>query len=145
LETLAAIGEFEKDRRKDGKTPNIGTGAMSAFGPIYGDLNNIAHVARDDIARKLVVFQRGEICGPTTVPGYDEALARFLYAYHVYFIIGLATQIERIFQEIFGEGLSKEEEQWLVWATTILLREKVIKLPPGADEHFAHAIENFRP
>jgi hypothetical protein len=90
LETLAAIDELEKDRRKDGKTPNIGNGAMSAFGPIYGDLNNIAHVARDDIARKLVVFQRGEICGPTTIPQYDEALARFLYGYHVYFIIGLA-------------------------------------------------------
>jgi hypothetical protein len=36
LETLAAIDEFENDRRKDGKTPNIGNGIMSGFGPIYG-------------------------------------------------------------------------------------------------------------
>ncbi len=145
LETLAAIDEFEKDRRKDGKTPNIGTSATSAFGPIYGDLNNVAHVAQDEIARKLVMFQQGEICGPSTIPQYDEGLTRFFYGNHVYFIIALAIQMERIFQEIFGERMSEEEEQWLVWATTILLREKVIKLPPGADEHLAHAIENFRP
>lgn len=145
LETLAAIDEFEKDRRKDGKTPNIGTAITSAFGPIYGDLNNIAHVARDEIARKLVIFEKGEICGPSTIPQYDERLARFFYGYHVYFIIALAIEMERIFREIFREGISEEEEQWLVWATTILLREKVIRLPPGADEHLAQVIDNFRP
>jgi hypothetical protein len=144
LETLAAIEEFENDRRKDGKTPNIGNGIMRAFGPIYGDLNNIAHVSRDDIARKLVLFQQGEICGPTAIPQYDEGLARFLYGYHVYFIIALAVQIERIFREIFGEGFSKEEEQWIVWANLVLLREKVVELPPEAKEGLAHFIDNFR-
>jgi hypothetical protein len=145
LETLGAIDEFENGRRQDGRTPNIGNGAMRAFGPIYGDLNNIAHVSRDDIARNLVVFQRGEICGPSTIPQYDEALARFLYGYHVYFIISLAVQIEKIFQEIFGEGFSKEEEQWIVWSGMVLLREKVIKLPSEAKENLAQFIDNFRP
>jgi hypothetical protein len=145
LETLAAIDEFEKDRRQDGKTPNVGTGAMRAFGPIYGDLNNIAHVSRDDIARKLVLVERGEICGPSTIPQYDEELARFLYGYHVYFIISLAVQIERIYREIFGEGFSKEEEQWIVWANIVLVRENVVKLPPEATEDLQHFIENFRP
>src|SRR5260370_38912120 len=54
LETLAAIEEFENDRRKDGKTPKIGKGIMRAFGPIYSELNNIAHVSRKHIARSLV-------------------------------------------------------------------------------------------
>jgi hypothetical protein len=76
LERLAAIDGFEKDRRKDGKTPNIGTAATSGFGPIYGDLNIIAHVAQDEIARKLVIFEKGEICGPSTIPQYDQSLAR---------------------------------------------------------------------
>jgi hypothetical protein len=145
LETLAAIDEFENNRRQDGRTPNIGNGAMRAFGPVYGDLNNIAHVSRDDITRKLVLFQRGELCGPSTIPQYDQELARFLYGYHVYFIISLAAYIERTFGEIFNEGFSKEEEQWLVWANTILLREKVVKLPPDAEERLVHFIENFRP
>jgi hypothetical protein len=118
---------------------------MRAFGPIYGNLNNIAHVSRDDIARNLVVFQRGKICGATTIPQYDEGLARFLYGYHAYFILALGVQIERIFQEIFGEGFSKEEEQWITWANMILLREKVVELPSGAKERFAHIIDNSRP
>jgi hypothetical protein len=145
LETLAAIDEFEKDRRKNGKTPNVGTGAMRAFGPIYGDLNNIAHPSRDDIARNVVLFEKGEICGPSAIPQYNQELARFLYGNHVYFIISLAVQIKRIFREIFDEGFSKEEEQWLLSATMILLREKVVKLPPEATEDLAHFIENFRP
>jgi hypothetical protein len=145
LETLAAIDEFESDRRKNGKTPNVGAGAMRAFGPIYGDLNNIAHVSRDDVARKLVLFQRGEIYGPSTIPQYDKELARLLYGNHVYFILSLAVQIERIFREIFDEGFSKEEEQWLVWATMVLLREKVVKLPSEAEESLEHFIENISP
>lgn len=145
LETLAAIDEFEGDRRKDGKTPNVGAGAMRAFGPIYGDLNNIAHVSREDIARKLMLFQRGEICGPSTIPQYDQGLARFLYGYHVYFISSLAVYMERIFREIFNEGFSKEEEQWLVFADLILLREKVVELPPDAEEGLLRFIRNFRP
>ena len=83
--------------------------------------------------------------GRAPIPQYDQELARFLYGYHVYFIISLAVYIERTFREIFNEGFSKEEEQWLVWANTILLREGVVKLPPDAEESLVHFIENFRP
>ena len=60
-------------------------------------------------------------------------------------ITSLAVQIERIFREIFDEGFSKEEEQWLVWATMVLLREKVVKVPSEAEESLEHFMENFRP
>jgi hypothetical protein len=133
LETLAAIDEFENDRRKDGKTPNIGIGIMRAFGPLYGDLNNIAHVSRDDVARHLVKVEQGEICAPTLIPQYNVELARFLYGNHVCFIIEVARQTAQIFEEIFAEGLSKEEGDWIVYAKVILLKEKVVELPPDGN------------
>lgn len=136
LETLAAIDEFESDRRKDGKTPNIGSGNMRDFGPIYGDLNNIAHVSRHDFARQLVMIEQGELCAPSLIPLYNRDLARFLYGNHVYFIIEATKQTSRIFEEIFGEGQSKEERDWVFTAMMILLKEKVINLPPDVKKRF---------
>lgn len=136
LETLAAIDEFENNQRKDGKTPNIGNGIMRGFGPIYGDLNNIAHVSRYDLAKQLVTIERGEICAPSLIPQYNRNLARFLYGNHIYFIIAAGGQTSRIFEEIFSEGRSKEEDDWVSYAMMILLREKVIELPPDEKKRF---------
>ena len=136
LETLAAIDEFEIGRRKDGRTPNIGNGIMSGFGRVYGDLNNIAHVSQHELARQLVTIEQGEICAPSLVPHYNGDHARFLYGYHVYFIIEVTNQVSRIFEEIFSEGLSKEEGDWAFCAMMILLKEKVIELPPEVKKRF---------
>ena len=136
LETLAAIDEFEKDRRKDGKTPNIGSGVMRDFGPIYGDLNDIAHVSQHDLARQLVTIEQGNIRAPSMLPQYNCDFARALYGTHLYFIIKVTWQTAQIFEEVFGEGLSKEEEDWILYAIAILLRERVIQLPPDIKERF---------
>lgn len=136
LETIVAVDEFENNRRKEGKTPNVGQGNMSGFGPIYGDLNNIAHVSRHDLARQLVTIEEGEICAPTLIPQYNSGLARLLYGLHILLIVETAKQIEKVFQEIFGEGFSEEEKQWLFLATMILLKEEVIKPDPAAKDRF---------
>jgi hypothetical protein len=136
LETLAAIDEFENDRRRDGRTPNLSDGIVSGFGPIYGDLNNIAHVSRHDLAVQLVTVQKGAICGPTLIPQFNEGLARSLYGNHVYFIVEITRQVERIFKEVFGEGISNDESKWAGLAMMILLKEKVIELPPEAKARY---------
>ena len=136
LETIAAIDEYKNNRRKEGMTPSIGRGATSGFGPIYGDLNNIAHVSRHDLARQLVTVERGEICAPSLIPQYNRELARFLYGNHVYFIVEVGRQTASIFDDIFGEGLAKEESEWIFLAITILLKYDVIKLPDELKERF---------
>ena len=136
LETIAAIDEYENDTRQDGRTPRIGRGVTQGFGPIYGDLNNIAHVSRHDLARQLVMVEEGETCAPSLTPQYNAEIARFLYGNHVYFIVEVGRQTARLFEEIFGESFSEEEAQWHFLAMTILLREKVIKLPEEVHERF---------
>lgn len=136
LETLAAIDEFETGRRSDGRTPNVGNGVMRGFGPIYGDLNNIAHVSLHDLARDLVTVERGEICAPTLISQYNRDLARFLYGYHVYFIIRITVQVGKIFVDLFDQGISKEEENWMLSALMILLKEKVVELPREVSKDF---------
>ena len=109
---------------------------MRGFRPIYGDLNNIAHASRHDMARQLVTIEHGDICAPTLIPQYNQELAKFLYGNHVYFIVEITRQTATIFKEIFDESLSKEEEDWMSLALTILLREKVIELPPDVQARF---------
>ena len=131
-----AVDEFEQNCRRDGRTPNIGNGSMRSFGPIYGDLNNIAHVSRHDMARQLVTFEHGAIRAPTLIPQYNQELAKFLYGNHIYFIVEISRQTATIFKEIFDESLSEEENSWLFVALTFLLREKVIELPPDVQARF---------
>lgn len=136
METVAAIDEFKNERRKDGKTPNIGNGILRSLGPIYGDLNDIAHVSREGFARQLVVLEKGDICAPSLVPKYNKELASFLYGYHVYFIVEIGKQIADIFEEVFQESLSEKEQEWMTVTLLMLLNMKVIDLPEEAkNEH----------
>jgi hypothetical protein len=136
LETLAAVDEYENNRRIDGKTPNVKNGTMNSFGPIYGDLNNIAHVSQHDLARLLVAVEMKDISAPSIVPQYNAGLAKFLYGNHVYFIIEISKQTARIFHEIFSQGFSVEEEKWISMAMLILVKEKVVKFPADIKEKF---------
>ncbi|WP_374765249.1 hypothetical protein [Yunchengibacter salinarum] len=138
LETIAAIDEYKNDRRKEGITPNIAQGITSKFGPIYGDLNGIAHVSRHDLARQLVTVEKKDIVGPSLIPQYNRDLAKFLYGNHLYFIIAVGRQASQFFYKIFNEGFSDKEKKWQFIAITILLRENVIKLPDDAQERFPH-------
>lgn len=114
------------------------------FGPIYGDLNNIAHVSRHDLAQQLVTIEQEDICAPSLVPKYNHELARSLYGNHVYFIIEITRQNARIFREILGEGLTEEEEKWIICASVILLRNKVIKPSPEDERRFPNMdLEEF--
>ena len=112
--------------------PRIG-GRLAGFGPVYGDLNDLAHVSQHDLARALVTITEGEICAPTLVPQYNADLCKLLYGWHVYFIVEIARQVASIFEEIFGEGANEGEENWLILAIFTLLKEKAIQPPEGVD------------
>ncbi|UOA19190.1 hypothetical protein DSM14862_01979 [Sulfitobacter indolifex] len=137
LETIAAIDEFENNRRKEGKTPNIGKGVTKNFGSIYGDLNGIAHVSRQGFARQLVAIEKGELCAPSLTPKYNAELSQLLYGYHVYFIVEVGRQVERIFMEALDERFSSREVSLHLFAMAVLMREKVIELPPEIKERFS--------
>jgi hypothetical protein len=83
-----------------------------------------------------VTIEQGEICAPSLTPQYNSDIARILYGNHVYFIIEATKQTSRIFEEIFGEDRSQEDDDWVFYAMMILLREKIIELPPDAKKRF---------
>lgn len=57
LETVAAIEEYREGRRADGKTPRIGISVTEGYGEVYGRLNEISHVSRHEVAKRLCTDQ----------------------------------------------------------------------------------------
>ena len=129
LETLVAIDEFERNERQERSTPNIGRSTYKSFGPIYGDLNSIAHVSIHHITHDLVLrtFDKSDIRGASLVPLYDPHLARMLYGNHTFFITQLTKHVEKLIREMYGEGMSDEEKNMVFTAIKILLKSGIIE------------------
>jgi hypothetical protein len=119
METIEAMHEFVQGTRREGRTPRIG-GRLVGWGPIYGDMNSIAHVSRRDIALELVRVELGDLAAPSLIPVYNHELAKLMYGLHVFMIFDIARLNHDLFQELYGEGLDEEEFRWLFAATRIL-------------------------
>lgn len=135
METIEAIHEFAQGTRRDGKTPRIG-GRLDGWGPIYGDMNSLAHVSRHDLATRLVRIERGSIVAPSLFPVYNFELAKLMYGLHVFLIFDLARLNHDLFEELYGEGLDIVELR-LLDASAKILQESgamIPRDPPAASE-----------
>lgn len=119
METIEAMHEFVQGTRREGRTPRIG-GRLVGWGPIYGDMNSIAHVSQRDLALQLVHVEIGDLSAPSLVPIYNGELAKLMYGLHVFMIFDIARLNNDLFNELYGEGLDEEECRWLFTATRIL-------------------------
>ena len=119
METIEAMHEFVQGTRREGRTPRIG-GRLPGWGPIYGDMNALAHVSRRDISLQLVHVELGNLSAPSLVPVYNFDLAKLMYGIHVFMIFDVARLNGDLFEELYGEGLNDEEIRWLVAAMRIL-------------------------
>jgi hypothetical protein len=137
VEIVSGIEEYRTEKRIEKKTPLIGKGVTTGFGPVYGQLNDIAHLGRHEIAKNIVSGSVGDLTGASIVPIYQKDLAFALYGQHIHYIILVAKQLEVLFQSIYGEGLNEEEKKWLGSAIGVLVKEGFLKLPDDAEAGLA--------
>lgn len=143
VEIVSGIEEYRTEKRKEKKTPLIGKGVTTGFGPVYGQLNDIAHLGRHEIAKNIVSGSAGEMTGASIVPIYEKDLAFALYGQHIHYIILVTQQLDVLFQEIYGNGLNEEEKGWLGSAIGVLLKEGFLKLPDDAEGEEADWIRSM--
>jgi hypothetical protein len=125
METIEAMHEFVHGTRREGRTPRIG-GRLAGWGPIYGDMNAIAHVSRRDITLQLVHVELGDLAAPSLIPVYNYELAKLMYGLHVFMIFDIARLNHDLFCELYSEGLDEEELRWLFVATRMLTDAEVM-------------------
>lgn len=139
LETIAAVEEYTKGNRKDGKTPNVKNNNVKwGLSALYGPLNELAHVAKTDMLNSLYgAEQQGTAIPVTTVPVYVKEISRRLFAAHVALIIQMAFQINAIHTELYGDSLAAEEILCLRAACEHLKAEGFLQDPsmkPGSSD-----------
>ena len=143
IEIVSGIEEYRTENRTEKKTPLIGKGVTAGFGPVYGQLNDIAHLGRHEIAKNIVLGSVGGLIGASVVPIYEKDLAFALYGQHIHYIILVTQQLDVLFQSIYGDGLNEEEKVWLGGAIGVLLKEGFLKLPEDIEGEEADWIRSM--
>lgn len=143
VEIVSGIEEYRTAKRQEKKTPLIGKGVTAGFGPVYGQLNDIAHLGRHEIAKNIVSGSFGALNGASIVPIYEKDLAFALYGQHIHYIILVTQQLDVLFQSIYGEGLNEEEKRWTGGAIGVLLKEGFLKVPDDAEGREADWIRSM--
>lgn len=143
VEIVSGIEEYRTENRKEKKTPLIGKGVTAGFGPVYGQLNDIAHLGRHEIAKNIVLGSVGNLTGASIVPIYEKDLSFALYGQHIHYIILVTQQLDVLFQSIYGKGLDEEEKGWLGGAIGVLLKEGFLLLPDDAEGEEANWIRSM--
>jgi len=140
METVAAIEECQLDRRIDGKTPNV-KNTLWNIARSYGDLNRAAHVADSQVLHHCFQIKgsSGNI-GASLVPVFNAETARSLYALHVALIVLASIELNELYEEAYGTGLTLEEMSCAIGAVRLLSAEGFLEAPDGALDLFYNQI-----
>jgi len=109
METIAAIEECWEGVRKERKTPNVKNVKWN-LGRFYGDLNRAAHIADKDLLDYLIKMQiDSNRVGASAVPVFNKEEAKGMYGLHVCLLLLLLFNIHKLFEEVYGSGLTETE------------------------------------
>jgi hypothetical protein len=120
VESIEALYEYSQGTRKRGKTPRV-SGRLKGFGRTYGELNDLAHVSKNDILQSVLHYESSKYSGPSISPVYNSELTKKFYATHIYLIVELSRANSLLFDEVFSESLNEEEMSLIFGALKILI------------------------
>ena len=103
-EIMVRINAIEKNKDKEGKTPNPQNGPAS-LKPVYGYLNDIAHIAKDDILGILLYYENkaGE-GGISPVKKINADIAYQLFLFEISIKVEILRQTLLLHLDIFGDN-----------------------------------------
>lgn len=102
LEMLARITEINEGKEKDGKTPRISS-LPREFREQYGDMNDIAHVAKIGYLDLFSSIDKGSFRGVAFQPVFHAGVARCLYEAHVYIFHNITLVGISISEQLYPE------------------------------------------
>ena len=109
METIGAINEYTKERRIDGRTPNI-SNVDWGLNRLYDELNKLAHVANRHVLNPLFQTEVNEKVKPVSItPIYDKLISRRLFGMHIALLIQLARCLETLHKDMYEETFTENE------------------------------------
>lgn len=101
-EIMVRLNEIYKSRDKYGKTPNAQNGPKG-LGILYGYLNDIAHIAKDDILEQLVTYTDDKQSGFSPVKKMNKKYLFDLFRIDCTIKFEILRQTLILHLELFGE------------------------------------------
>lgn len=107
-ELLARMGEIAAGKHLCGQTPNAKY-APEGSQWYYGELNNVAHIAKSDLLQRLMgQFVRGEIVGVSPIPKFVPEVAKALYELHVFLLLQMCREMIKLHIDLYGDDRELE-------------------------------------
>lgn len=124
IETLAAIKECEKDRRKEGKTPNVGN-SIPTMHQEYNNLNDVAHPAKEDVIYHLTSYDIGENKMVSGFPIFRPDISWAMLVNHCHYLFGLFIGMQNLLEPDPQPQLSDDEKAVLaLWQKFKVLKKR---------------------
>lgn len=111
-EAIVRLSEVHNNRAKEGKTPNAQNGPPT-YREIYGYLNDIAHIAKDDILNFVLKHESENLKVVSPVKKFHKIIAHRLMSYNIAVKVEMLRQCLNLYFELAGED--KVHEQAMVY------------------------------
>ena len=130
LECVAVMEETNAGCRAEDATPNVAHVPWK-LKIAYSQLSMMAHSSSTAMLDALQAVESESIWLASAVPIYNQQVARMLIGLHAALSIQLALQLHTLYLDMYGEGLSLQEQDGLEVSVSCLEEEGLFKKPPS--------------
>lgn len=117
----------ELDRKKYNKKKTANPQSFSGFQSVYGELSELSHLLKnvDEIIFKDE--EQGDKVGVKLMPTVDKELCETLYGLHIFLIIEIVFELNKIYAEMYGYETDEELDKYISAVIKTLLDRNIIK------------------
>lgn len=126
IETLAALEQVRKGKRREGQTPNV-KNSLPEFALAYSNLNDLAHPSKSELVQAFNMYEDLGKSGPTVVPQLRKEVCRILLPNHCVYLIKCWDYMSVHFNKVAGVETPQEEMQKL--HSTLMEFERAKRVP----------------
>lgn len=134
MECIAAMRESREGVRVEMKTPNVKQVPWK-MAVAYGQLSMMAHSSSSAMLNTMQHTEPGR-CPQfaSIIPRHNAQVAKMLIGHHAALMLLMAMELDSLYTDLYGEGLSPNEQDWIQHAIHLLQMEGFFKHWSGEDE-----------
>lgn len=120
---VRAIALRKLIRTRDGKLVNVQNIYKNGEGRVYGELNDIAHISKQNVLLELLDgIYEGDVAGVSPIPSLNPHVARQMYSTHLYITFEITREAVFLFKEMYpsSEGEYQKALGYLASAFSLM-------------------------
>ena len=124
-EIVVKIGELNNGVYNKKKTAN--PKSFAGFQSVYGDLSELSHLLKNVDEIIFRAEEQDDKVGVKLIPAVDKDLCENLYGLHIYLIIEIVLELNKMYAEMYGYETDEEHDKYIASVIRTLLDRSIIK------------------